>query len=98
MHGAGTNALATATSFPLVSVPFPYPEPGMNSSAMDDDVIGFVKRWFGTQEVAFRPGGTLVRYPSKGDEVPAAPPPVSKNDEFCINEREIVYQKRGILH
>ena len=27
-------------------------------------MIGFVKRWFGTEEVAFRPGGTLVRYPT----------------------------------
>ena len=31
---------------------------------MHPEVIAFVKRWFGTEEVAFRPGGTLVRYPT----------------------------------
>jgi hypothetical protein len=38
--------------------------------AMDADVISFVKQWFGTVDVAFRPGGTLVRYPTAGSHSP----------------------------
>jgi hypothetical protein len=37
---------------------------------MDADVISFVKQWFGTVDVAFRPGGTLVRYPTAGSHSP----------------------------
>jgi hypothetical protein len=39
-HGeVGSEALKTATSFPNLSVQFPYPEHNMNTSAMNDDVI-----------------------------------------------------------
>ena len=71
------------------SVAFPYPEDALNDSIVDHEVIDFAARWFGTDDIRYKSGGTLVRYGPEAEPAALSPdePPPEKDchiDNFSL--------------